>query len=289
MSWFEWDTYLKQGKYKGATVERPMPRGGQTKRVVRMSDGSIGLKLHHTYCVRFYQDGTVAYDTGGWNTVTTRRFINDHGPVRVFSEKYDLRLNAKIGTTPPRVQKCRRCHGTGQVPDECYGPSYCYASYRRGDTCEHGETVNHRLETCSHGQAARHRLDDIDCWRCSASGKYDYGSRTIWFPWHGGYYRFNPDDPTVEVKESPVTYATAEETPSVHSGQSYSDSGRILAALMPDIHATVTPPCTCEGRTPGTVHDVIIHLNDTDKWTRERIADWLDTLDLNLRFPTPTT
>jgi hypothetical protein len=112
----------------------------------------------------------------------------------------------------------------------------------------------------------------------------------MWFPWHGGYYRFNPDDPTVEVQDHPVTYATAaEETPPVHSGQSYADSGRILAALMPDIHATVKYPCACSGILNNSVHDVIIHLNDTDRWTRERIADWLDTLDLNLRFPTPTT
>jgi hypothetical protein len=39
---------------------------------------------------------------------------------------------------------------------------------------------------------------------------------------------------------------------------------------------------------------MIIHLNDThhpstaiDGWSRERIADWLETLDVDLRFPTP--
>lgn len=35
------------------------------------------------------------------------------------------------------------------------------------------------------------------------------------------------------------------------------------------------------------VADLIIHLNDNHKWTREQIADWLETLDVDLRFPTP--
>lgn len=30
---------------------------------------------------------------------------------------------------------------------------------------------------------------------------------------------------------------------------------------------------------PATIYSIVIELNDTYKWTRERIADWLDTLD----------
>lgn len=37
----------------------------------------------------------------------------------------------------------------------------------------------------------------------------------------------------------------------------------------------------------GYLVDVIISLNDTLKWSREKIADWLETLDLDLRFKTP--
>lgn len=32
---------------------------------------------------------------------------------------------------------------------------------------------------------------------------------------------------------------------------------------------------------------VIVHLNDAHRWTREQIADWLETLDVDLRFPDP--
>lgn len=34
----------------------------------------------------------------------------------------------------------------------------------------------------------------------------------------------------------------------------------------------------------GTLRITIIHLNDTHKWTREQIADWLETLDVDIRF-----
>lgn len=47
----------------------------------------------------------------------------------------------------------------------------------------------------------------------------------------------------------------------------------------------VTEMVKCPRR--GTVHeleDVIIFLNDSAKWTRHQIADWLETLDLDLRF-----
>ena len=35
------------------------------------------------------------------------------------------------------------------------------------------------------------------------------------------------------------------------------------------------------------LRDTIIHLNDQHGWTRERIADWLETLDHDLRFKVP--
>lgn len=37
----------------------------------------------------------------------------------------------------------------------------------------------------------------------------------------------------------------------------------------------------------NSIPDTIMHLNDRHKWTREEIADWLETLDVDLRFKTP--
>lgn len=36
-----------------------------------------------------------------------------------------------------------------------------------------------------------------------------------------------------------------------------------------------------------TAHSWILHLNDEHRWSREDIADWLDTLDLDLRVARP--
>lgn len=291
MSWFKWDTYLKHGRHKAATLERPLPSGGQTKRVLRLPDGAIGLKLHDTYCVIFHTDDTVTYNTGGWNTITTRKFINEYGPTRVFSVKSELRLQTDNPTvTPPKIGKCRMCKGSGQVPRTCYGPSYCYASHM-GRECEHGSTTNHRLETCAHGRDGSHGDGLQGCSRCAGSGQVDYGSKRVYPEWDGTPYRFHPDDPTagtdnVTALGQPIEPWTAPNGVTSVKGESYSNSGGILTTLMPDILADVKYPCKC-GMTPATVKDVVIHLNDGEKWTRERIADWLDTLDLNLRFPTP--
>lgn len=37
----------------------------------------------------------------------------------------------------------------------------------------------------------------------------------------------------------------------------------------------------------GKLTSMIPHLNDYHRWTREQIADWLESTDLDLRFPTP--
>lgn len=72
--------------------------------------------------------------------------------------------------------------------------------------------------------------------------------------------------------------------------------------LVPDYAAKVKFPCQCRcsrmvescgvcraiHRGPGqqemALPDTIIALNDHCRWTREQIADWLETLDLDLRF-----
>lgn len=66
-----------------------------------------------------------------------------------------------------------------------------------------------------------------------------------------------------------------------------------LAKSLPCYKERVPVPCPCG--TPGEfddpqlvptwqLYETIIHLNDTERWTREDIADWLETLDLDLEF-----
>lgn len=62
---------------------------------------------------------------------------------------------------------------------------------------------------------------------------------------------------------------------------------RDLECRLPGYADLVSFPCDCP--VAGTnfkcpVPRVIVHLNDRCGWTREAIADWLDTLDVDLAF-----
>jgi hypothetical protein len=50
---------------------------------------------------------------------------------------------------------------------------------------------------------------------------------------------------------------------------------------LPGLKEMVTHPIS---KNRNTLERVIISLNDQHKWTREQIADWLDTLDIDLTF-----
>lgn len=88
----------------------------------------------------------------------------------------------------------------------------------------------------------------------------------------------------------------------------YSDSGRLLKEKFPGINTVVRHPCQCL-IADDTIHNIIMHLNDSSghgkyqsglkfmgkvlkqdeyweypAWTREQIADWTETLDVNLEL-----
>lgn len=51
--------------------------------------------------------------------------------------------------------------------------------------------------------------------------------------------------------------------------------------VLPGVKEIVKNPVT---GTKATLERVIINLNDQQKWTREQIADWLETLDIDISF-----
>lgn len=60
---------------------------------------------------------------------------------------------------------------------------------------------------------------------------------------------------------------------------------RPCPAVRDQIHqATVPPGERCGCIDPMLLKHLIQHLNDTHEWPREQIADWLDTLDVDLTF-----
>lgn len=79
-------------------------------------------------------------------------------------------------------------------------------------------------------------------------------------------------------------YSTPKFSPSI-GGTTGSNVLKTLAGVFPGLDgATAKSPCKCEVAKAGLVNlgQVVIHLNDTHQWTRDRIADWLDTLDIDL-------
>jgi len=69
---------------------------------------------------------------------------------------------------------------------------------------------------------------------------------------------------------------------SIYSGElQHEPSASALATLLPGVREKVEHPLTKE---ITTLRYAIISLNDTYKWTREQIADWLETLDIDITF-----
>lgn len=65
--------------------------------------------------------------------------------------------------------------------------------------------------------------------------------------------------------------------------EEYSNSGKELKQLLPDLEKKVSYPCPCkdtvDANYENTIARIIIHLNDTCGWDRLDIADWLEQLD----------
>lgn len=69
----------------------------------------------------------------------------------------------------------------------------------------------------------------------------------------------------------------------------------VIKSLRDGIPGLAKARAACPCRKPACLYGIdtavvtiVMHLNDAAKWSRERIADWLDTLDVDLRFQPPT-
>jgi hypothetical protein len=72
-------------------------------------------------------------------------------------------------------------------------------------------------------------------------------------------------------------------------GGDVSTSLSLKSQRLPGIKEQVKHPVALHEAVEYTLHEVIISLNDSYKWTREEIADWLETLDINITFPVEYT
>lgn len=56
---------------------RPLgSRSAQHMRIVKHNENSYSCRLYNTDVATFYRDGTIEYETGGWNTTSTANFMD---------------------------------------------------------------------------------------------------------------------------------------------------------------------------------------------------------------------
>lgn len=99
-------------------------------------------------------------------------------------------------------------------------------------------------------------------------------SVTLPFDWNSNYYYFYPPDSTVYDSHGYIN----ESFFPPFSRPSEVDK-------LPGLKENVRNPVN---GTMDTLERVIIRLNDSERWSREQIADWLETLDVNINFKVGT-
>lgn len=212
-------TYLAGGRKKW---DRPMYMRG-LRLQQRGKDIAILDKWAGFDPILFHPDGTLTIQAppnmatrwgGTWNPLrsqSVRRNIQDFSGLQyVFQRNYKVYIveqNAAI--EPPKIQKCRSCKGKGRVDNWCHPP---YCSIRTGKCDKHPNTGNSwHYDVCEHGNSGGHKIPlGQQCYRCSGSGKMDYGSNPVKIVWDGSPLRlFNGKivkQPPTELEKAIAAY-----------------------------------------------------------------------------------
>ena len=56
------------------------------------------------------------------------------------------------------------------------------------------------------------------------------------------------------------------------------------AQQLPGVNDIIKCPACDNNTGPSIIYTVVQHLNDYHEWTRDQIADWLETLDVDMEF-----
>lgn len=224
-SWAEADAFINGGRTPsdGRTA-------GNNRRLSRRANGDIEFILHSTPVVTYHKgDNMQTIYMGGWNSQLTKMDIHAHSNARVgnvYHNVKDAAGNSMKGQlavhhkddpiSPPRITKCRKCHGKGFLRSVCRGTRYRYRRHQeevardavwaalpgmtfmvpatrwkprnvddRAVETETGRTVldtkrreDRNREVCDHAMFEPHFQYD-ECWNCDGSGRRDYGSHPV--------------------------------------------------------------------------------------------------------------
>src|SRR6516162_6662753 len=84
---YQWADRELQGRCR---MSRKIAINTYLKRLDGKEGYVLAVLFHRTYILKFFPDGEIDIDTGGWNTVTTKARLNDYFPGRVWSESGHL-------------------------------------------------------------------------------------------------------------------------------------------------------------------------------------------------------
>lgn len=73
---------------RGKTNRKSRKIGNNTYAEIEYDD-SVSIILHGTTVVRFYPNGLVKLNSGGWRTHTTKKRINKYSPVGVYQKNFE--------------------------------------------------------------------------------------------------------------------------------------------------------------------------------------------------------
>lgn len=86
------EVYLQGGRYPD---DRPLE---YETRLQRRSDDQIAVKLFDTDVVTYHADGAVELNNGGWETVTTKKRLNDYTPPHIGVYQSDREWFLRVGS-----------------------------------------------------------------------------------------------------------------------------------------------------------------------------------------------
>lgn len=95
-------TYEGAARYLGSKQSKRI--SGNTS-LIRISPNCIVLRLHATDIVQYRDNGMILIDTGGYDTNTTKRYINGAAPVSVHTKDFQLYANGEKWDGGPLVVK----------------------------------------------------------------------------------------------------------------------------------------------------------------------------------------
>jgi hypothetical protein len=197
-----------QGARSVFKTERTLKEPGV--RLVRINPNAIAVRItgwHGGDYIVYKSDGSIILHRPKFGYQSIRRIYMEYVPnLKMVVRKGHLVISLPVdGTTPSKLQNCRKCSGVGTVPGNCWGPNNCSEA-----SCEQYQAVleaakvvqsidfindrgnwdkaqdamweartQHKHPTCVHGHTRYHQTpkERAKCWNCNGVGKKEYGNK----------------------------------------------------------------------------------------------------------------